>query len=521
MTLQSQLQRVVSRLMLVGLLAFAGCPGNSSSGVSEDTEPATDTAEVAAGDLLQVEPDTAIADGLPTEINELVEDLYDPDLPDPFLHCGPAPALAVCEATTAAPADASAIKQFVADNIVSLRCEEGAEGEWDFRILLDEFQGYRVFMMGEIHGSNEIGIASAALFETMVLNGGVRVLALEIGMDTNDALNEYIETASPAAAKEIGFDMYGENMFRRLLTEKGHELYQQGIEVLAVGVDAPQRLAWVNEQLEAVAAGLSEEAQAIILDSLPEALEIIDYGMMGIEKSYVNKAKAYHLQLVSNLDVVCADLEDDDCERIEFLAYALYVGAVVNSQEFMMGAMGGLPEAELMELMAKREVLIHYNFEKALETGDKVYAHMGAAHTAKGGWNVAEMLNDTGAAAEGEVYTTTPAYGPGSKIFYGFMAQNIPAEPKVVSDVVKDMPMKNYFLSTALPGVDCDENPFLDMSAIMFDADYGVAWDAFIWYRKLTPDTPGGFMSLDPLANFFASQTERLNYADFLLMEAQ
>ncbi len=521
MILESTFQKVATPLIFVGLLVLSGCPASSSSGVSEDGAATADAVEVTGEDLAPADPDIVTAADLPVEPEEIVEDLFEPDLPDPYLHCGPAPYLAECDNTTPAPAESSAVKQFVADNIISLRCEEGEEDEWDFRILLDQFEGYRIFMMGEIHGSNEIGIASAALFETMVLHSGVEVLALEIGMDTNDALNEYIETASPSAAKEIGFDMYGDNMFRRVLVEKGHELYQQGIEVIAVGVDAPQRLAWVNEQLEALAVGLSVEAQGIILDTLPEALEIVDYGMMGIDKAYVNKAKAYHLTVVSNLDIVCADVDDDECDRIEFLAYALYIGAVVNSQDFMMGAMGGLPEAQLMELMAKREVLIHYNFEKALELGDKVYSHMGSAHTAKGGWNVAEMLNATGAAAEGEVYTTTPAFGPGSKIFYGFMAQNIPAEPKVMSDVVKDMPMKNYFMSAALPGVDCDDNPFLHMPALMFDADYGVAWDAFFWYRKLTPDTPGGFMSMDPLESFFASQTERLSYADFLLMEAQ
>ena len=514
--LKSKTVAVVLFIMCIAVLS--GCPSSSSGGVAED---AADASARAAGDLAGADLDSLPAGDLPIGPTEVIEDLVQPDLPDPFAHCGPAPSLAVCEAATPAPSGSSAVKQFVADNIISLRCEEGAENEWDFRILMDELAGKRVFMMGEVHGSNEIGIASAALFETMVLHGGVDVLALEIGMDTTDALNEFIETASSSAAQEIGFAMYGDNMFRRLLPEKAHELYQQGITVVAVGVDAPQRLAWVNEQLEAFAVGLPEDAQGIILDTLPEALEIADYGMMGISTSYVSQAKAYQLTVASNLDIVCAELDDDECERVEFLAYALYIGAVVNSQDFMMGAMGVLPEAELMKLMEKREVLIHYNFERALEMGDLVYAHMGAAHTAKGGWNVAEMLNQQGGMAEDAVYTTTAAYGPGSKIFYGIMSQTVPPEPKVVSDVLKDMPMKNYYLSAALPGVDCDENPFLDLPATILDAYYGVAWDALIWYRKLTPDMPGNWMSMDPLESFFASQTERLNYADYLLMEGQ
>jgi hypothetical protein len=120
---------------------------------------------------------------------------------------------------------------------------------------------------------------------------------------------------------------------------------------------------------------------------------------------------------------------------------------------------------------------------------------MGSAHVAKGGYesHVAAMLNDLNPSTVDAVYTVTPAYGPGSRVFYAIGPQNVPAEPSLVSEGLADEVLDNYYLSTIHAGFDCTDNPFPDIVAEMGLAgtSYG-HWDAFFWFRQLTPDIPEG-----------------------------
>ncbi len=500
------------------LFVISGC---SSSGKSQVDLDARNEAESAFEDLYLEEDD---ATGLDAEEEDApsVEELVDePDVVEPAGVCG-YPELAVCEASTAAPTTKTAISNFVMNNAFRLRCAEAGEGGWDFSVYGEEFAGQQAFFMGEVHGSNEIGQTSADLFEYLVRNHGVRVLALEIGMDTTADLQDFVATGDPASMQATGSDMYGDNMFRQLLPERAHELVLEGYEIDVVGVDVPQRLAWVNEQLEDVAGGMDDPVAAgLLLETLPPPREIQSYGMFGLETAYVDQAEIYYQMVMDNLEAICAALEDEEeCEKVEYLAYSLWIGAVFVSQDFMMGSMGGGDQSLMMQMMMEREQILIWTFEQAIPSDDtRLYAHMGAAHASKGSWNVAGQLDKFYPITKNQVYTVTPAYGPGSAIFYGYSSQSLPTEPKILGEALSTMPEDRYFLSTGSPGLDCTANPYKDEVVIGMGGQYGSSYDSFLFYRQLTADKPGGMWYVGNSAweQFFIDQVERLRYAQELM----
>lgn len=499
--------------------------------------------DTAAGDQANPDsvpgPDLGAGDTAPPDAAPPTDawpaDLPTPDLftpPDGYAYpsaCDNDNTLVVCSETSPAPSGDAAIQAFVSENAFPLRCGPGADAPLDLGVLQNAYLDMRVFIFGEMHGSNEVGPLSAELFEALVLRGGVDTLVLEIGMDVTAALEEYVRTGDDSAGTpiaEAGFAMYSDKMFRRALPARAHALYERGVRVQVFGVDAPQRLAWVNEQLVAAAASLgSDEARALLLDTLPAAREMNSYGLFGIETAYVDAARAYHQHVVDNLEAICVGVDEAACTHIERLAFALYIGAVINSQDFMMAAMSGETTPEMMAVMRERETLIRYNFEQALARPDaRVYAHMGAAHAAKGGWNVAAALQEEFAPTAGRVITTGTSYGPGSRIFYGIMTQDVPPEPAVVAAALADSPIENFFVPTAYPGRGCVLNPFLMMAIPELESSYGVAWDGLVYYRQLTPDVPEGLPWKSGggwLQQFVRDQQWRMAFADRLLAAAR
>ncbi len=513
----------ISFALLALFLLAAAC---SSSGSSPSDEPAPDVQSEDGRDFDDLPapegdvPAVDVADPAPDVPSE-PDEAEEPEVVVPEGICDQ-PGLAACQATSEKPTTTNEIQSFAKNNALRLRCAEAAGG-WDFSIFLQEFQGQQAFFMGEVHGSNEIGPASADLFEYLVRHAGVRVLALEIGMDTTAALTHFLKTGAESDMKEIGADMYGDNMFRRLLPERAHQLYLEGFDLAIVGVDVPQRLAWVNEELESLAEGLPEASATLLLADMPPPREIASYGMMGIEQEYVDSAEAWYNGVMDNLEAICTGLDEAACERIEYLAYSLWIGAVFVSQDFMMSSMGGGDQAYMMQMMMEREQILLWTFKQAIPNDEtRLYAHMGAAHASKGGWNVAGQLDKFHATTKDQVYTVTPAYGPGSAIFYGYSSQALPADPQVLGPALADMPEDRYFLSTGHPGLDCTENPFVDYPNPALGGVYGDSWDSFFFYRKLTADNPGGWWYAGNSAwqSFFGQQMERLQYAQELMAEA-
>jgi len=506
-------------LVLVVLSAAACGRGTGTSEVGgEDTAGAADVAaqDAAASDL--PEEDVASDAGDPDTVTPL------PELPPEFT-CGEPDELVPCDATGPAPSDAATIAQWAGDNAVPLRCTDALGEHWDFDILVSEFSGMGVFFMGEIHGSAEIGPASADLFEALVFGAGVSVAALEMGMDTTDALNEYVLTGDEAVLDDGFFwGQYGDNMFRKTIPRRAREIYEEtGIHVQVIGVDVPQRLAWVNERIEELAQDLGAQARGLLLDVIPEPKEP-PYGVfgMGLDTAYVNLAKSYHQHLLDHQDVICAELDDEACEDLEFLAWALYTGAVFNSTDFQMAMMGrGGNPLDMMAWMNEREFLLEHNLRRAAPNeAAVVYAHMGAAHCAKGGWNVAGLLDAEHPPLQGRVYSVTPAYGQGSKVFYGMGAQPVAPEPTALAGLLSQLPLDNYFVSTGHPGRDCSENPFSGETAYQVGVSYGTGYDAFFWYHLLTPEQAGwgGWGKPSPgedwRADFIRDQVERMRFAD-------
>ena len=517
--------RLRARRCLVALIAvLMACGGGAGTSVAP--------AEDASGGEDAVRADAPAEDGLPAEVSgsdvtpdDSEEDTVAPrpELP-PEYTCGALDALIPCEAVGPAPADAASIAQFTMDNAVPLLCTDGLGEHWDFDVFASEFEGHAAFFMGEVHGSDEIGPASADLFEALVYGAGVTVVALEMGMDTSAAYNEYILTGDETVLDD-GFywGQYTDSMFRKTIPRRARKIYEEtGIQVTVLGVDSPLRLAWVNERIVEVATPLSVPAQSLLLDVLPAPKEP-PYGFMGLDSAYVALTKNYHQHVMDNEDEICAGLSPDACEDIEFLAYALYVGAVFNSSDFQKVMMGQGNPLDMMIWMSDRETLLDYNFRRALPDEDTVlYAHMGAAHCAKGSWNVAGLIDAQHPPAQGRVYSVSPAWGQGSKVFYGMSAQAVPAEPTALAGLLSQMPMENYFMASSHPGKDCTANPFADDVAQQVGGTYGTSYDAFFWFKMLTPEKSGWSKpspGKDWRADFIRDQVERMRFADRMMEE--
>ncbi len=514
-----------TRRCLVALIAvLMACEGGAETSVP----PADD----AVGGKDTVSADAPTEDALPADVSGLdvtpdgsEEDTVAPrlDLP-PEYTCGVSDALSPCDTVGPMPADAATIAQFTVDNAVPLRCTDGLGEHWDFDIFASEFEGQAAFFMGEVHGSDEIGTASADLFEALVYGAGVNVAALEMGMDTSAAYNEYVLTGDESVLDDgLYWEQYTDSMFRKTIPRRARKIYEEtGIIVTVLGVDTPMHLAWVNERIVEIATPLTVQAQSLLLDVLPAAKEP-PYGLMGLDSAYVALTKNYHQHVMDNEDVICAGLSPEACEDIEFLAYALYVGAVFNSYDFQQLMMGQGNPMNMMIWMNERETLLDYNFRRALPDDDTIlYAHMGAAHCAKGDWNVAGMIHKEHPPAQGRVYSVSPAWGPGSKVFYGISAQGLPAEPPALADLLVQMPAENYFVASNHPGMDCSANPFGDDVSRQVGGTYGASYDAFFWFNILTPEKAGWSkpsFEEDWRAEFIRDQTARTRFADRMMEE--
>lgn len=414
------------------------------------------------------------------------------------------PELPQCLEIAPEPRSEEEIITFSQLNSLPLRCEQAGEHQWFLDVFIEDFQGMNMFFMGEVHGTQEIGQASIELFHILYEAGMVDAVALEYGMDTTDALNEFVRTGSGDLLSEYWIMSYGRYMFRRLFAEYARQRFvEEGIEIPLYGIDTPQRLAWANEELETIAARLSDAfLSGLIVDTMPEPLEQDEYGMMGVSDAYVESCEVYYHHIEDNLDAICGGLGDEVlCEALEWTAFGLWVGAIYMSEAFYEEIMGvETVPGRMFEWMEMREELIFRNTRLAfLTTENGLFSHMGAGHVSKGGYflRTAGMMNEDFEPTQGRVYSVNPAWGPGSQIHYG-MVQNIDPEPRIVSEALSSMPIENYYLSSALPSFDCVGNPYTDMINAygMGGSTYG-DYNAFFWYRVLSPDIPGSRRSVE------------------------
>ncbi len=409
--------------------------------------------------------------------------------------CGGNPVPPNCPGALApAPTTSAGVAAFVRDNAYRLRCTSGGRTVWDFDGLALAFEDMQLFMFGEIHGTNELGTMSADLFEDFVRRGLVNALTMEtLGMDAADALAQYIRTGGGPLVNMYSVEYMPSVMFVRTLCERARALYLDGYPVESFLVEAPMRLAWVNEQIEGIAARLPATTRALALEGLPAAKEIYQT----ITLTYMRDAREYYDHVHENIDTICATFDDATCERFEQLANALWLGAFT-----MSGAMDQATDSEVMAFFAYRETLLDHNYRRGMpDDARRVYTHMGAAHCAKGfsafaGYaNVAARLNTVHPPTQGRVYTTTPAYGDGSRIRYGGQIYNQAAEPPEVANALANAAGDRYAVSTNLPGSGCVESPLTDILSDSY-VNYADSYDQYTYVRQLTPE-PAYYKSAD------------------------
>jgi hypothetical protein len=415
----------------------------------------------------------------------------------PVAACGGEIELPTCGETSPPPEGREAIETFVEETALPLKCVS-AEGEsWDWRAFEQGFEGKALFMFGEVHYSSELGPASAALFEDLVRRGQVDALALEFGLDATEAMNEYIETGRGPLATEYMVPYYPAAMFIRALMEKARELHLEGYEITAFGVDNPSRFDWINGELEAMGSTLDDEARGLLLDTMPVGPR---GAMPEVRVSFVDQTAAYYDHIKANLDTICAAIDEASCERIEILARSLWLAAFIAA-----GLVESGDPEQVMEFFETRETVIIYAYRMSMTTGEeRVYAHMGAAHTAKASpvWqymSVGTALHLEIPQTAGRVYSTAPAYGEGSVIGYeGYYEEPLAAEPALVARALQDEDVDTWFVSTGMPSAECVENPLLRMRDEYYGVALGQGYDALVFVRMLTPEVMEGYMSAMP-----------------------
>lgn len=391
-----------------------------------------------------------------------------------------------CASVQPAPLDADEKASFVRLNAIPLDCIEAGTKARDFSILESDFEGKSVFMFGEVHGSKELAGLSADIFEFFVRQGLVNALAIEYAMDATDAMNEYLASGGGPLVSKYRLTQYSPNEFSRALMERARLLREDGFEVQSFAVDFPFDLVSVSDSIRHLAEALPPATKAVIVDPLPTPPAGVP---PMVAEAFVEEAETYYQHILTNSDVVCPEMGAEDCAHLETLALSLWIGSFANSN---------LPatssDAEFLAFLEAREDLIYENYRSHIRDGnDRVYAHMGLAHTEKGssGYGFSTCggrLAHDYPLTEGRVFSTRPDVGPGSKISYWGQIENVPSEYPIIAQGLSDALLDVYDVSTHAPGIGCIENPISSLKVSPSYQPTGDAYDAIIYVKLLTPD---------------------------------
>ncbi len=403
--------------------------------------------------------------------------------------CAEHPPLPSCAETTAAPTSPEEVAQWIRENSHPLECIEDGELLHNIDILMRDLGESTVVIFGEVHGSAELGHLSAVIFEQLARAGVIDAMTMEIGMDLTEPIRTYISTGAGPLITQYEYSRFSPDMFLVTLVEAARGLYLEGIELNVYGSDIPMRLEWVNEELHSLAATLSQAAGDLILDGLPQ----VPTGHWILPLSYFNQVDDYFNQMQARYGTICAELSEDDCRRLEMLVAGLWCGAFSLSEKSYYAS-----QQEWDLFFTRREPVIVFNFVSNISTSeDRTYSHYGAAHSALdptivfGDPSVAYELNTNHAPTLGSVYSTTPAYGSGSRIRYGQQIHTLDPEPAVVASAMSSAEHSAYWLSTRHPALDCTSHPLLDYSnpgGHICAIPCSEAYHAFTYIPLLTPE---------------------------------
>ena len=367
-----------------------------------------------------------------------------------------------CPSLEPAPTAPAAVRAFVEEGAIPLRCGEDEAAVWDVRPLVDLYGSQKIFMMGEVHGTNEIGILSSILLEQLAKKRQVNVLAIELPMDMTETLASWISTGEGGTVVDWLEDL-APNMFRRILPETARELVKVGFPIRFEAVDFAYDAELPIKAIREIATKLATQADAVLttLPSTPVA---------------PNDANIYFDHVMSSKDAICAELTEADCDRLNAMTHALWVSA------FLDGDMDEL-------WFSRREEVIYYNMKQAMRSpSDRMFLHMGSWHTNKHEFSAGSRMTHEYELTKNKVFSVAPAFGDGSVIWYQGR-QNLRGAPSTLTAALSDAPANPLFISTTRPSSTCVTNPFgLEPEMEASSGTRAETYDGYIHYGKLTSE---------------------------------
>lgn len=415
------------------------------------------------------------------------EPRHDPPVvvaPDPVVDAGPAPDARVepkacsaplvdpkCATETPPPEGKAEIAKFVKDSAIPLRCDgSGDEPVWDLRPLVDLYGSQKMFMIGEVHGTNEIGIVSSLLLEQLASKKLVNVVAFEMPMDLEASFQRYVDTGKDPAAEQMLKQM-APNFFGTILTKTARELATKGISLRVGAVDIPYSPQIAVQAIQEVATKLTTQKETV-LGALPTSTDEPP------SPEDVTKVNAYFDLVMSKKSEICAELTEASCDRLVAMTHALWASTLSYDR-------GG----DSQEWFARREEVIYYNLRtKMAGANDRMFLHMGAFHTNKHEASAGSRMAQEYAQTKGQVFSVAPAYGDGSVIWYG-QDMDLPGEPAIILGPLSNAPPHPLFVSTKRPSATCQGNPVgREPEESVGGGTRGELYDGYIHYGKLTSE---------------------------------
>ncbi len=386
-----------------------------------------------------------------------------------------------CATTTPAKTADADVAKFVVDSAVPIRCGNEDNAVWDVRPLVELYGSNKMFMVGEVHGTNEIGIVSSVLLKELASMKLVTVLGFELPMDFEPVLQRYVDTGQGAGARFVSG--MARNMFGALLTKTARHLAEKGVQLRVAAVDFPRLPDIAEAAIREVAAKLTTQ-KGTVLETLPH--------IVGQPTSAdFPAANAYFDLVVGKKTEICAELSAPDCDRLVAMTHALWTTTLSFDDNV----------AQTPEWFARREEVIYYNMHvKMAAPTDRMFLHMGAAHTNKHSGSAGSRMAKEFEGTKGQVFSVAPAYGDGSVISYGGRRVDLTGEPQALVGPLTQAPSHPLFISTTRPSASCAKNPLadLDETSIRGGGTMGQLYDGYIHYGKVTSEREPSDTTLSP-----------------------
>lgn len=393
-----------------------------------------------------------------------------PPAPKKTARCTPPLDVRTCNPVGPEPKTSSAVKAFYQADAIPIRCNEGDAAVWDLQPLLELSDDARIVMLGEVHGSNEIGIVSEVLLRTLAAAGRVSVVAYELPMDYEASLQRYVDGKDDTLARML-VDQVAPNFFGARLTRAARELVANGATLTIAAVDIPTEPRSAVLAIEGVAAQLTTK-KSLVLATLPQGASV------PASPSDIDAANGYFDHIMAKKDEICSELTSEACERLVAMTHALWASTVTYDD---------VSDPTLW--FERREPVIYYNLKsKMASASDRMLLHMGAAHTRKDSFSAGSRMAKDYAPTRGKVFSVAPAYGDGSVIWYGEEV-DLPAEPLSLVAALGHAPAQPSFMSTIRPSATCAANPLGRESDAEGGGTRAESYDGYVHYGRLTPET--------------------------------